>query len=253
MKGDPEFVILKYPAWLDTQKFESRILGSVVKYPLQPTEAYFLEYPLQYYTDDFQEGSLSDFVFANTETRSSDVSTALDSIMGSAFKGNRDHGVNLAGKLLRFKRLQRLDNFWTQLKEDYSVRDNVPGWISRFNTWPPCLVVGIMIADDVELDFSGKGGLKAEAGASRNMATVFKAKTGRSYIFALELRIITTALLRRRELKLKEFGPKVSDGRLAGNNDSDENDDDNDGDDEPMMDDLILERFTDIEYDEMVG
>jgi hypothetical protein len=40
MIGDPEFVILKYQSWLDTAKFENKILGSIVKEFLRPTNNY---------------------------------------------------------------------------------------------------------------------------------------------------------------------------------------------------------------------
>lgn len=38
MKGDPEFVILKYSAWLDASKFEDRMLGAVIRY-VEPRDA----------------------------------------------------------------------------------------------------------------------------------------------------------------------------------------------------------------------
>ena len=47
MKGDPEFVILKYTAWLDASKFEDKILGSIVKEFLRPTNAFVPDMPLQ--------------------------------------------------------------------------------------------------------------------------------------------------------------------------------------------------------------
>lgn len=40
MTGDPEFVMLKYQAWLNTTKFENKILGSIVKEFLSPTNNY---------------------------------------------------------------------------------------------------------------------------------------------------------------------------------------------------------------------
>jgi hypothetical protein len=283
MKGDTEFVILRYSAWLETAEFESRILGSIVRYPLKPTNEYLPDSPLQYNTSNLVEGSLTDFVLANENAASHEASAALQSVAGFAFKGNTKDSVRLAGKLIRYKRLQQHGRFWAQLKADKSVREEVPGWISVFNTWPPCLVVGIMMAEDVELDFSGaetrerqgkielplatialaaagapasalgesKGGnLQAEAGAGREVARVFKAKVERSSIFALELRIITTALLRRQELAMKEGGPKVDPGRVAGHDEGSESE----IDETPVaVEDVILENFTDMEYDQMVG
>ena len=149
----------------------------------------------------------------------------------------------------------------------------MPDWISIFNTWPPCLVVGIMIAEDVELDYSGstekeidgkvqvplatialaaggvpvpidKGNLQASAGTHKQVATVFKAKSENSNIFALELKVVTTTLLRRKQLQLSKNGPKVDRDRLAGDSESEESEEETD----VQVEDLILEGFSDREY-----
>ncbi|CZR58256.1 uncharacterized protein PAC_08147 [Phialocephala subalpina] len=285
MKGDPEFVILKYSAWLETSAFESRILGSVIRYPLKPSNEYVPSgvSPLQYNTFDLVKGALTDFVLANKNTTSHDASLSLTSIAGFAFKGNTDDSVHLAGKLVRYKRLQQHGQFWAKLKADQAVRDAVPGWVSLLNTWPPCLVVGIMTAEDVKLDFSDEashdnsghaevplatlavpaasaagnllggsdvGNLKAKAGGSQKVARVFKAKSGQSSIFALELRIVTTAWMRQRELKLKEGGPKIKPGRLAG--DEDISDSESEDEEPQTVEDLVLEGFTEKEYSQMI-
>lgn len=116
---------------------------------------YLPDCPLQYNTPDLVEGSLTDFILTNTNTTSHDASAALHSIASFAFKGNTNDSVRLAGKLVRHKRLQQHGRLWAQLKADRAVRDEAPGWVLLLNTWPPCLVVGIMMAEDVELGFSG--------------------------------------------------------------------------------------------------
>lgn len=282
MKGDPKFIVLKYSAWLDASKFETAMLGAVVRNPLSPTTDYVPDHPLRYNKKDLIEGSLPNFLISGSNTSSTKASAALSSVVGFSWEGNKDDTVHLAGKLLRYKRLQQHENFWELLRADPMIRARVPGWISFFNTWPPCLVVGIMTAEDVELDYSGaterqmSGELQlplaavslaavgtpalctldganpsATAALDRQVATIFKARSSKNSIFALELRAVTTKGLRGRELALKEGGPKVDEGRLADNEESSEDEQD---DYHPLTtEDLIIVNFTNEEYGDLIG
>jgi len=276
MKGDPDFVILKYSAWLDASKFEDKILGAIVRQFLKPTNAYVPESPLQYNDEELVEGSLTDFVLDNTSSADQSASLSLQSVAGFSFNGNTTDSVHLSGKLIRYKRLQQHDQFWAKLKDDANVSSRVPGWISIFNTWPVCLVVGVMVCDDVEVSLEGKQTLESEGhveipigtitlaagipnplgeagqpqgnlSINKSVATIFKAKSGQSKIFALELRKVTTELLRRKELVLKDNGPDVGDGRLLGD------DEDEMGDESVTVADLILEKLSPEEFAEMAG
>jgi hypothetical protein len=275
MKGDPEFVILKYSAWLDAVKFEDKILGAIVRHYLRPTNAYVPESPLQYSGDELVEGSFTDFVVDSSSSVLRDTNGSLQSVAGFTLRGSVTDRVHLKGKFIRYKRLQQHDRFWLQLSQDETVRASVPAWMSTFNSRakPVCLVVGIMICEDVDISFEGKqsierggnvelplgmitlaagvpnplgntGNPKARLSESSNMATVFKAKSGNSRIFALELRKVTTAFLRRRELRLKDDGPDVEKGRLLGNSD----DEDDDGDDEELvLEDIGIEDLAEMD------
>lgn len=278
MKGDHEFVILYHSAWLDAAKMESSILGSIVRYPLKPTDDFVPEEPLRYNNGRDLEPNvpLTDFVLTNKDTTVKEAQATLSSIGGFSFKGTTDQSTKLAGKLIRFKRLQQHSKFWAGLKTDQAVIDTVPGWVADAKSWPPCLVVGIMIAEDVEIDSSGAeerkidgkvelpiakiaaaatgapvpnvGNVGAGAGTDHKFTSVFKAKATNSTIFALELRTIAVKKewLKKQQLVLEEGGPGFDAGRLAGNSDS--------GDDPlPEIDDLILENFTDEDYAEMAG
>jgi hypothetical protein len=282
MKGDPEFVILKHAAWLDAAKYEAQILGSIIRYPLKPTNDFVPENPLQYNNErGFVEPAepLTDFVLENTNTTTDHAEATLSSLARLSFKGETNESVKLAGKLIRYKQLQQHSKFWDGLKADKAVSDVVPGWVADAKTWPPCLVVGIMIAEDVEIDYLGAekrekdgkvelplakiaaaatgmpvpnvGNLGAGAGATREFTTVFKAKAAKSNIFALELRIVaaTKEWLRKRKLTLGEDGPGFDSGRLAGGGD----DSDSDDDPLPAVDELALGNFTEEEYAQMAG
>lgn len=277
MKGDPEFVILKYQAWMDAEPFEPKILGAIVKEPLKPTTNY-VSPQRQYNKEDLQEGSVKDFVLDNSVKDSKEATAKLQSLGGFNFKGEISNAILLKGKFIRFKRLQQVDDFWKLLKQDEKVKAKVPGWISIFNNWPPCLVVGIMICEDVELSYSGEssrtidgnvevpvgaitlaagvpnplgnaGDPELSMGGTHKQANLFKAKMGESKIFAIEVQTITTPILKLKQLKLLNVGPKFDDVRRAGP----DSEDDEDDEEEPVVEDLILDRLTPRELEMITG
>ncbi|KAH6869557.1 hypothetical protein B0T10DRAFT_371138, partial [Thelonectria olida] len=199
------------------------------------------------------------------------------SIGGFSVSGNREESMYLAGKFIRYKRIRQLDRFWAKLLEDEDVKATAPRWISLFNTWPVCLVVGIMVCEDVELSMEGAQSRKLEgnvelpigqitlaAGApnpvgdkvdpqvklasAKQTATIFRANMGKSSIFAVELRKVTTDLIRWKLLQLKNEGPGVDNTRLA----SDESDDEHYQDQPVAGENMILDEFSPDEYEDMV-
>lgn len=273
-KGDPEFVILKKTAWLAAAEYENKILGCITRQPLRPTVDFLPYSPLQYNDYPLEEGTLENFSISNSNKRSREVSTSLQSLTSFAFKGSTEDAVHLTSRRVRYRRLTQHSQFWERLRTDADVTRIVPGWISLLNTWPPCLVVGIMIAADADLEVTGAAsrGLSASLGLPLAAAAlggipigvgdpqvgfgvgaragrVFQASVPDERIFALELRIVTTPMLRKRELVLKEGGPKFRPGRLAGNDDGGSSSEDEDV--LPDIGDLVLEQFTESEYAKM--
>lgn len=272
MKGDYEYVILKHP-WLNAAKYESRLLGAVVRYPLQPTNDFIpRDNPLKHNKGREIDPSepLTDFVLSNTNTSVAEARATLSSLGNLTFKGEQNDSVNLAGKVIRYKRLEQHSLFWKELVTDSEFIENVPGWVADAKTWPPCLVVGIMIAEEIEIQSSetenhkraGKIELPIVAvanymptvansgirgGTQHDHTSVFKATAPKAEIFALELRTISAPhkRLSRRRLTLNEYGPNFGRGRLAGNSDSDENDE------VPEVEDLVLGSFTAEDYAQM--
>ncbi|KAH7153571.1 hypothetical protein EDB81DRAFT_791620 [Dactylonectria macrodidyma] len=246
MKGDPEFIILRHAAWMSIE-FEKSILGAIIRNPLSPSTDHVPESPLQHNKYDLQESTATDFALANTGTAASEVSGEITTIAKFAVKGKTEDKSKLQGKVVRVKRLQQVSQFWTSLRSDPAVKTTVPSWISFYNTWPVCMVVGIMICEDVEynhdtgtsaqLQATGKlpaSAIAAAAGAppnhlsdavdpklildnSRESSTSFKGKFGSSQIFAVELRKVTTKLFNWKELQLHSDGPgNIDPTRLAG-------------------------------------
>ncbi|PVI01661.1 hypothetical protein DM02DRAFT_654268 [Periconia macrospinosa] len=256
MKGDPEFVILKYQSCLDASKFEEKILGSVVKGFLRPTDNYVPDAPLQYNKHELVEGSITDFVLDNDGTKTDEATLKLKSLGGVSFKGSTQSAIQLSGKFVRYKRLQQHDHFWPKLKEDKDVQMFVPRWTSRFRA-PVCLVVGIMICEDVELSFEGEASIEREAGSdiqanvasNRQTVTIFKGKVGESRIFALELKKISTQGWITKDLVLKNEGPSVEATRLAADGESENEEDDDD--ERPKTEDLVLTELSKEEYEEV--
>lgn len=271
MKGDPEFIILKQSTWLNADEFESQILGGIIRYPLRPTDDYVSG--LEYNQNPLISGFRKEFVLNSTSSASSNTSATLDSISSFNWKGSTSDSVHLTGKLLNYKRLQQHSAFWEKIKKDQNVANTVPGWISIFNSWQPCLVVGIMIAEDVELDFSGSkgrerdgnlqvpittiataaagapvpvGNVQVQAGTAQNVAGVFRAKSEKREIFALELRVVTSRWFKK-ELSLGAAGPRADAGRLAG-----EVEESAAAELKGVhIDDLTLDNFTEEDYQDM--
>jgi hypothetical protein len=249
---------------MKSSDFEDTILGAIIKEPLSPTTNYVPEKPAAYISHGLQDGFATDFVLEGTGSKSQGVAGSLTSIGQFSVSGSRKDSVHLSGKLIRWKRIQQLDQFWAKLKDDADVKRTMKDWISMWNTWPVCVVVGIMIGEDVDVEMDAEkiqerrtqgeipvhemliasGGVnplgkkanpKLEATSSKQTATFFRAKMGESSIFAVELRIVTTGLIHRKLLQLKQHGPNVDDNRLAGA-DSDEDSEE----EAPVDEDLIL-------------
>lgn len=250
MKGDPEFVILKYQSWLDTEKFEKEVLGAIVKQYLSPVQDYCPVNEAQWNKLKFTEGYLTDFDLTNSNEGGVSATASLKSLAGFKFSAATEDKVHLEGKLIRFKRLLQQDQFFDERKTDPIVIQTVPRWIKWPYLHPVWVVVGIMTCEDVTFNFENKrelhvdghvevsvgevtvaemplgdaGDLKVSVGAHKKTATVFTAKSGRNQIFALELRKVTTSKFKPNMLKMRNSGPSLEDGRLAANN-SDESDD----------------------------
>jgi hypothetical protein len=219
---------------------------------------------------------VTDFVLDNTGSKSDETSVSIKSVTGVSFKGSTESSVQLSGKLVRYKRLQQHDQFWAKLKADPNVRAIVPRWTSHYRA-PVCLVVGIMICEDVELSFDetkskereAKGevpvskitlaagvqnplsdALNPQIGFATNCRTVtlFQGKTSESRIFALELKKVTTMGWIQKDLKLRSQGPDVDPTRVAAGDSDDDEDDE-----QPKVEELILHGLSDEEYGEIVG
>ncbi|PNP40735.1 hypothetical protein THARTR1_11237 [Trichoderma harzianum] len=265
MQGDPEFVILKYSAWLDAADFGDKILGAIVKHYLDPINDYEPESPDKYIVEKPVTGSFTDFVVESSASTANAVTASpAQSITRVSLKGNTEDKVHLQGKFVWMKRIPKYEKLWSRLKEDPDVKDRVPEWMSLFSIPKPvCLVTGIMVCEDVEISYEGlkerewqghielplgeiplAAGVPATTGDAvnpevkieghREKATVFKARSGQSKIFALELKRVTTKFLNKQELILKNKGPKVDAGRVLGDQEEEE-------EEEVTVDDLLLQ------------
>lgn len=249
MKGDPEFVILKYQSWLDTEKFEKEVVGAIVKQYLSPVQDYCPVQEGQRNKLKFTEGCLTNFDLTNSKEGGISATASLESLAGFNLNADLEDKMHLEGKFIRFKRLLQHDQFFEERKTDPAVRKTVLRWIKWPYLNPVWLVVGIMTCEDVTINFENRcelqvdghvevpigeitvagmplangGNPKVGIEAHKRTATVFKAKCGRNQIFALELRKVTTSKFKSKILKMGDSGPVVKDGRLAAN-DSDDSD-----------------------------
>lgn len=247
--------------------FEGKILGAIIKNPASPTTNYVPEdpAPITYVTRELQEGCARDFLLNGAGGRSQSAEASLTSIGGFRVAGATEASVHLAGKLVRHKRIQQLDQFWEQLRKDATVQESVPRWVKKRSKQPVCLVIGIMISEgstEYETEarrtrewqgngeipmgqiasaaagtnpLSKAGNVQLSAGLSNHTGTDLKASVDESNIFAVELKQITTPWFSRRRLELKDGDPSIDSTRLAGTGS------DKDWKDDVIVDDLVLE------------
>ncbi|KAK7705225.1 hypothetical protein SLS64_008061 [Diaporthe eres] len=246
-----------YSAWVEIAKFKAQdvdiddqILGSVVKNYLDPVCGDHLpDSPLRYNDEAFDEKSFNDFDLANSVSSDSEAGVSVTSIMGVSLKGKTVDKTHLQGKLVHIKRLQKTQQFFNKLKEDSEFQRRVPGWMRMLSLRKPvCLVVGIMVCEDVELSYEGSkvkdregqleipvkevllGGTDAALGKVGNpefvavrrheAATEFKGKQETRTICALELKRVTTRVLSRKKAPvLDERDLNPGGGRWLGDED----------------------------------
>jgi len=260
MHGDPEFFFLKPTAWLDAEKWEKKMLGAFVKEFPSPTNGFVAESGLepkslfeQYDSFGTEDGQFNDFVVDAHASSKKGASATLKSLANVSFDGETKHAHSLEGKHLRFRRLTQLDVFFDKAKNDVEVKKRVPGWIKSGLKISVCVVIGIMICEDVEVvweesaqkEVEAKGEIpiatiaRAAAGvppipgatddtgnlggeytAQKEEGKVFRAKTGEKKIFALQLRTVTKGrmlkLIQRNELRMGDDGPSADQGRKFG-------------------------------------
>jgi hypothetical protein len=261
MYGDPEFFFLKPTAWLDADRWENKMLGAFVKEFPSPTngsvpdsrpesKSLFEQYD-EYGTED---GKFNGFVLDAQAFTKKGASATLKSLAKVSFNGSTEHAHCLEGRYLRFRRLTQLDSFFDKAKNDDVVKSRVPNWIRSGLKNPVCMVIGIMICEDVEVvweemaqkEREAKGELpvatiaRAAAGipsadptddtgnpgieitGQKSEGKVFRAKTREKMIFALELRPITKGqvlkVIKRNELRMGDDVPSADQGRKFGVN-----------------------------------
>ena len=101
---------------------------------------------------ELDTGSFDGFVANGAMTASHEFSASLKSLTEFKFRGNDSDNIHLKGKRIRWKRQQQHRQFWSKVKEDAAVKAVLRDWIVDCgHSFPPYLVVGIMICEDLEI------------------------------------------------------------------------------------------------------
>ncbi|KZZ92017.1 hypothetical protein BBO_09559 [Beauveria brongniartii RCEF 3172] len=245
MAEGPEYLILKPGVGWISGEYWKNLLGAAVKYPFMPLRDYVPDDPpyMQYAPD---ERLFDDMVLRQNiqQTKSGHFSvTGLGELRTAESANNQ---LNLQGKLIYIKSLQQHDAHWENIIKIKTFRQKVTKWLrerTMFGFGAPkhqvCLVVGILLCQDVSVAISKEEETKFEAGGQLPLGTVAEAVTasrgapiqlkgagnvvggastttaGKKYfgikgkeiqIFGLELRIIS---LRDGALSLSDDTPKA--------------------------------------------
>jgi len=249
--SDPEFFLLTPTAWLDADKYENQMLGAFVRNYASPTDTCVPESGSheQYNKSKILERSFTDFVLDAHASIKNGAQVTLEKLGGVSFSGETSWVNRLEGKYVRFRRLTQVDKFFENVKKDREVAERVPHWRKPGRRIPVCLVVGIMICEDVNVAWEKEeqkqmtaegqipiatvvrsavgapnlapnenpGDAKLDVSREETRGTAFRAKSGDKSIFALQLRCIKTGkILKRDRLEILEKGPSVAGGRTVG-------------------------------------
>lgn len=195
-------------------------------------------------------GKFSDFVVNNYQEDRRDASAVLESLAGVRFSGETSDAVHLSGKFIRYRRLRDVPAFFAKVRNDEEVKSRVPNWIKLSDVVKRdvsvCLVVGVMICEDVDVEWGtetrtdvggniqvpldkivlavgvpnplggGTGNPQIGGSTSQRVGSLFKAHSGESRIFALQLRSITKGyIIKNKELIMRSNGPSVDRGRVV--------------------------------------
>ncbi|EFY95958.1 hypothetical protein MAA_08611 [Metarhizium robertsii ARSEF 23] len=235
------------------------MLGAFVKEFPSPTTAsvptsrpesksLFTQYD-KYGTEDV---FFTEFIIDTHKSSATEATATLQSLAKVSFKGETNEAHHLKGKILHCRRLTQIDEFFNDVKADKDVKERVPKWIQHGMKLQVCMVVGILLCEDVNVVWEEVGkmevGVKAEApittivraaagvpsvdpsqdpgnlsvaaSAKKSTGNVFRASGGKRQIFALELRTVTKGkilnTINRNVLRMGRTGPSVDYGRKFG-------------------------------------
>lgn len=176
MSQDPVFLILKPTVGWLAEKEWTELLGAAVPNPWQPTNAYAPKAVSRYIREPLVELEF-DGVTIQNERRSGRTFEAemkdIGKIRGGASVG---HELDLTGKKIYLKRLRQHPAFWKKLTtESDDFQTLVPEWVNekRFGRrkHQVCLIVGLLLCQDVEIDYSETAERGHEFGASVPIGT----------------------------------------------------------------------------------
>ncbi|KAI8183028.1 hypothetical protein K4K54_002123 [Colletotrichum sp. SAR 10_86] len=240
MKGDPEFIILDHNVWLRQDDWQDKILGSIVKNPLSPTDNYVPAKTAKakdYIKNELQENTANDFVWIENFAHARSTDVQAGKVGKFKVKGTAQDMTQIRGKAVHVKRLTQIDQFWADLLTDKTVRSTVPGWLSSwFHPYPVCWIVGIMICEDAEYEVNPETSKEAGVTVRLPVETAITAATGlpagvsgladptvtsettdkttthfqatyrNGHIFAIQVLQVTTGWFHRHELRLVHNG-----------------------------------------------
>lgn len=159
---DPEFSSSKSgPGWTQRSSGTSYWEASSRTTPIK--ESLVKKYKHTY----FSENSFTEFVANAYENSTKEASSVLESLAGVSFTCEKQEAVNLSGKFIRFKRLAQTKYCFDSVKADSEVTSRVPKRIaSKTET---CLIVGVMVCEDVEVEWSSEEKRNAEGHIKRRL------------------------------------------------------------------------------------
>ncbi|KAL8658842.1 MAG: hypothetical protein Q9202_007407 [Teloschistes flavicans] len=241
MAQEPTFFILKSLLHLPASEADL-LLGRIVKNFKAPWTGSAPK-NVSNLTEGFLEGHNKDFKLEKQTSKNVSLKMRLQGLLGINLIGSLDSCLDLEGKKIMFKLLRDPDLVFDKLKKESEVQRRVPGWIKIFGP-PACLVTGLLMYEDTlltatqseksEASLEGEiptaqlatgtplavSNIKAEAEMNHGNSGYFQGHSSDRKIFALGLQVVTTGLIHRERLRLKDEAPQMPNERqLAGETD----------------------------------
>lgn len=91
------------------------------------------------------------------------ANTMPKSLVKVFYDGDPEHTHRLKGRYVRFTRLTQHDSFFDSVKKDPNATSWVPTWVKFDLKNPVCMVIGVMICEDVEVVWEEEAPKEVEA------------------------------------------------------------------------------------------
>lgn len=175
-----EYMVLEPLGWLKEQEWK-QLLGSAVKYPVRPTDAYTPGNALKHNKQPLVENEFEGFILERDVIRRSSRKVEVANLGELRWRKAMGDQLDLKGKVIYVKRLRQHPEFWrTIISKDDEFKDTLAEWLSDKTVLGKpkhqvCLIVGVLLCRDVVVAQSEAEEQAIRAGGGIPLGTIGQA------------------------------------------------------------------------------